>query len=231
MMNIDFHVHTKYSFDSYMNINKIIKIAKIRNLSGIVICDHDRFSYPKLKKEIKQNLDDFILIPGMEIKTDFGDLIGMRINESITSTNFFECVDEIKDKSGISILPHPYRRLKNVDIKKLGKCVDWIERFNSRSTVKQNNKAIELSKALNKPEIVGSDAHLYNEIGRSYVSFKKICTVDDIYKEIISKNVNIVSTISPRRVHYWSSLYGAIRTRNVKPLISGLLKEIRSGFK
>ena len=40
-MNIDFHTHTHYSYDSLMKPEKILSIAKRKGLDGIVICDHN----------------------------------------------------------------------------------------------------------------------------------------------------------------------------------------------
>ena len=37
----DFHIHSKYSFDSFMDIEKIIKVAKKRGIDGIAIADHN----------------------------------------------------------------------------------------------------------------------------------------------------------------------------------------------
>ena len=40
-MKVDFHIHTKYSYDSLMEPDKIIRNAVKRGLDGIVICDHN----------------------------------------------------------------------------------------------------------------------------------------------------------------------------------------------
>lgn len=227
MLNIDFHIHTKYSFDSFMDINKIVKISQQKNLSGIAICDHDYFSFPKLEKELKRTDDDFFMIPGMEIKTDMGDLIGIMITDTIDSNNFFECIDEIKAQGGISILPHPYRRKKDVDVDNIAKSVDWIEVNNSRSTKEQNNHSIELSKRIKKPKIAGSDAHLYSEIGTSYVTVKDIGTIEELINEISRKNVKIISRVSSKKVHYWSSIIGVLKTRRFGEFFKGVKKEIK----
>jgi predicted metal-dependent phosphoesterase TrpH len=214
-----------------MKIDNIIKIAKERDLSGVAICDHNLFSYPKIKKNISTSENDFFIIPGMEISTELGDLIGILITEEIRSSRFFECIDEIKDKGGISILPHPYRRKSKVKISKLAQSTEWIEEFNSRSKSEQNKKSIELCKKLDKPITAGSDAHLYYEIGASYVKIKNVNNIDDIVKEISAKRVETVKNSSSREVHYWSSIIGVLKTRNLGEFTKGVVREIRHGFK
>jgi predicted metal-dependent phosphoesterase TrpH len=211
-----------------MKIDKIIKIAKRNNLSGITICDHNVFSYPKIKKELKNKNENFIMIPGMEIKTEYGDLIGIMLTEEIKLKNYYECIDEIRSQGGISILPHPYRRKKKIDIKKISKKVDWIEVNNSRSSIRQNKNAKELSEALTKPQTAGSDAHLYGEIGRSYISLKEVVSVDEIIKEISKKNIKLKYNISSPSVHYWSSIIGTLKTREFKNFFKGVGRKFKN---
>jgi predicted metal-dependent phosphoesterase TrpH len=116
-------------------------------------------------------------------------------------------------------------------VQKLGRAVDWLEVINSRSTKKQNSMAMELSETLNKPKTAGSDAHLYSEIGTSYITIKKVDTIDEIIKEISNGNIQIAKNISSRKVHYWSSFIGALKTRNFRSFIKGVNKELRSVFK
>jgi len=47
----------------------------------------------------------------------------------------------------------------------LAKAVDLIEVWNARSTVEQNERALQLAGRLQKPGMYGSDAHTYAEIG------------------------------------------------------------------
>ena len=40
-MIFELHIHSKYSFDSLMSLESIIKEAKLRGLDGIAITDHN----------------------------------------------------------------------------------------------------------------------------------------------------------------------------------------------
>lgn len=160
-MKFDLHIHSKYSYDSLMSPEKIIKISKKIGLDGIAVTDHNT-----IKGGIdafKHNKDDFTIIVGSEIKTEFGDLIGLFLNEEITTRKFYEVVDEIKSQGGVSILAHPYRQFNHPE--EFVEKVDFVEGFNARSTKNLNNSSQKLAKKFMKPVTSGSDAHSPFEIG------------------------------------------------------------------
>lgn len=158
----DCHIHSKYSHDSLMRPGQILKQAKKVGLTGVAITDHDTIrgslEARRLEKEI-----GVTVIPGVEVLTDFGDIIGLLVNEEIRSRGWDEVIDEIREQGGVAVLPHPYR--EHPDDPELAKAVDLIEVWNARSTVEQNERALELARRLRKPGIYGSDAHTYAEIG------------------------------------------------------------------
>ena len=84
-LKLDLHIHSKYSFDSLLTVEKIIKTAEKKKMDGIAICDHDSLKGGLMAKKVKT---DLIVIPGEEIKTDFGEIIGYFLNEEIKSNNF-----------------------------------------------------------------------------------------------------------------------------------------------
>ncbi|MDR1156113.1 MAG: PHP domain-containing protein [Bacteroidales bacterium] len=161
-MIIDFHIHTRFSYDSMMSPRKILTIARQRGLDGIVVCDHNTV---KGGLEVqKMNRDnDFMVIAGAEIATDAGDVTGIFLSEEIKSRNFTEVAREIRKQGGKLILNHPYRGhdLSKVDFS----LVDFIEGFNGRTAEADNRKAVELARKYAIPIVAGSDAHLYAEIG------------------------------------------------------------------
>ncbi len=83
-MKMDLHIHSKYSYDSFTSPLKILKTAKKKGLDAISITDHDA-----MKIDYKQFRNaDVIIIPGMEIKTDMGDIIGLFLTEKIQINDF-----------------------------------------------------------------------------------------------------------------------------------------------
>lgn len=158
----DCHIHSNYSQDSLMRPGRILKRAKEVGLTGVAITDHDTIRGSlharKLEKEV-----GVTVIPGVEILTDSGDIIGLFVNEEIRSRGWDEVIEEIRGQGGVAVLPHPYR--SHLDIPRLAKAVDLIEVWNARSTAEQNERALQLAEGLKKPGIYGSDAHTYGEIG------------------------------------------------------------------
>jgi len=129
-------------------------------------------------KALSENKDEeFDLIIGAEIKTDFGDIIGLFLNEDIKSRSFYDVIYEIKSQDGLTVLPHPYRQHKNPE--KIVDQVDLIEGFNARTKKISNDKSYQLAKESECSIIAGSDAHLGFEIGRGVTIVK-----DDIKKSL-----------------------------------------------
>lgn len=159
----DFHVHSSLSNDSFLTPKRIIKLGQLTGLDAIAITDHNTIEGGLQAKSIGHN--KLMVIVGSEVKTDFGDLIGLFLNEEIKSRTFEEVIDEINEQDGMVFLPHPYRRKKfpNIDLLKR---VDLIEGMNARTSEKLNLNAQQLAEELKKPTIAGSDAHFSFELGR-----------------------------------------------------------------
>ncbi|MFA0823673.1 MAG: PHP domain-containing protein [Methanomethylovorans sp.] len=163
-MKLDLHVHSKYSKDSLNKPETIIKMAKKRGLNGVAVTDHGTIKGGMVTKKMNHD-KDFEVIVGSEIKTEYGDIIGLFLQEEIVSRIFIEVAEEIKDQDGLVILAHPYR--KGITFpEKLLERIDLIEGLNARSKKGLNVMALELVKKHKKPITAGSDAHLPFEIGK-----------------------------------------------------------------
>ena len=82
----------------------------MKGLDGIAVTDHNTIrGGVETEKSNKSQLE---IIIGSEIKTEYGDIIGLFLNEEIKSTTFWEVIDEINSQSGLVVLPHPFRKNK-----------------------------------------------------------------------------------------------------------------------
>lgn len=162
----DFHIHSKFSFDSLQSPKKVVKIATLRGLHGIAITDHNTIKggveARRIVNEMKRDLQ---VIVGEEVRTEFGDLIGLFLTEEIKSKQFDEVVDEIKEQDGFVVLPHPFKSMNMIPMNIIDK-LDSIEGLNGRTPSLLNKKAQQIAHKYNVPLIGGSDAHLSREIGR-----------------------------------------------------------------
>ncbi len=173
-MKYDLHIHTHYSACSILKPKAILKIAKKVGLDGIAVVDHNTV---KGGVEVsKANKDrDFKVIPGIEVSTDRGHVLGLYVNKEIKSREFFSVADEIKKEGGIVILAHPFRLMPHLRSKvkgiELGKYLDAIECYNARTSYFGNRNAIKLAKKHDIAKTAGSDAHFSFEIGRCITLF------------------------------------------------------------
>lgn len=160
----DCHIHSNYSHDSLMRPGRILKQAKKMGLTGVAITDHDTIRGSLEARRLEKEIGVTVII-GVEVLTDSGDIIGLLVDEEIRSRRWDEVIDEIRELGGVAVLPHPYR--SHLNVLELAKAVDLIEIWNARSTVEQNERALQLAGKLRKPGIYGSDAHTYAEIGNT----------------------------------------------------------------
>ena len=161
MFAVDFHTHTYHSYDSMMQPEKILRLAKARGLNGIVISDHDTIKGGVECAALNKD-ENFKVYIASEVKTSVGDITGINLKQEITVTNFTEVVQQIKNQGGLVLLVHPYHHHKLDEIN--FDAIDLVEGYNGREFPANNDKAVELAKKYNKPIIAGSDAHVYSEI-------------------------------------------------------------------
>ncbi|MCD6414962.1 MAG: PHP domain-containing protein [Candidatus Diapherotrites archaeon] len=173
-MRLDLHVHTWYSKDGVSPPKKIIKaVTKKREkglLDGIAITDHDM---TKAWKDFR-NLG-FPVVFGEEIKTPRGEILGLFLNEEITSREPMEVLDEIHSQDGLAVFAHPFDKYRKGFRKpeEFAKRIDGVEAFNSRMrTPGGNEKARRFAGAHNLPITGGSDAHIRWEIGNAFTEAK-----------------------------------------------------------
>ncbi len=169
-MKVDFHVHTKYSPDSFSSLKSLKKVFDKKGIFP-VITDHNTIKGAlKFKKMYKE------CIIGEEINTKHGEVIGLFLNEEVPrGLTVHETVDRIRDQGGIVYLPHPFDKarkgLSRFDFK-----ADIVEVFNARVVLQSfNRQAQNYAFKNNLLMASASDAHFARHVGSSYVE------VEDFY--------------------------------------------------
>ncbi|MCW4021389.1 MAG: PHP domain-containing protein [Candidatus Bathyarchaeota archaeon] len=117
MLVLDSYVHTSSSFDSNLNLNRLVKKCKKTGLNTVFLADHNLLASCKKHQEFARS-HGVELIPGVELETDFGDIIGVFPVADLPELSFDfkncksieEFIDFVKEKEGFSILPHPFYR-------------------------------------------------------------------------------------------------------------------------
>ncbi len=165
-MRIDFHVHTRYSPDS---LTRIEDLKRKSEKLGIIPALADHYSVGAHREARSLGMR---FIPGEEILTDKGDLIGLYINEFIPKgIPFLEAVDRIHGQAGLAYLPHmfDYGRSANHATEEEATKVDIVEAFNARCLNDEfNQKAKSFAVKNNLPRAAGSDSHFLFEFGSTW---------------------------------------------------------------
>ncbi|OGJ21661.1 hypothetical protein A3K73_01330 [Candidatus Pacearchaeota archaeon RBG_13_36_9] len=164
-----FHIHTERSSDANLKIPELIDYIVKNKIDYFCVTDHHNFEACRIIEEVlrrKEYKGKTHLIKGIEIKTEYGDVIPCFIKKEIKTRKFAEVVKETKKQKGLLIIPHPFVRHKK--IKFLIKHVDGIEVHNASALKFHNKKAQELG-ARNPSllKISAVDAHCLNELGNA----------------------------------------------------------------
>ena len=207
-MKYDFHTHTKYSSDGYIEPKMLVKVAKKSGLSGIAVTDHNTIKGGLTAKKY-ENFGIEVIV-GSEVLTDKGEVIGLFLTEEIKSTSFLDVVNEIKAQSGVVVLPHPFDRIRSTSIHpgpQDASFIDSVEVFNSRCVRRiYNEKATNFAAENGLNIIAGSDAHFENEIGNAGVKTK----TEDIKEAVLNGDFtvfgsrsNIINPITTKILKMW----------------------------
>jgi predicted metal-dependent phosphoesterase TrpH len=183
-LKIDLHVHSNYSYDSLITPEELVSYSRKRGLHGVAVTDHDRIDGAlKLAKTLSM-----LIIPGMEITSSDGHIIGLNLQEAIPpKLSADETVDKIHEAGGIAIACHPSAFFKGSMAKKhVTKKFDAVEVMNA-SAFPFNHFARrngQIASRLGIAQVAGSDAHYGPEIGYAYTLIDAELDVDKIIKAI-----------------------------------------------
>jgi len=203
MIEADFHIHSRYSFDSLLSPRTIVKTALKKGLSAIAVADHNTIK-GALKTIEAATSTNLIVIPAIELETDAGHVAGLFVEADIETQNIDEVIDEIKKQDGVTVLLHP-TQTHRTNLKEVANKIDVIEALNGRTSRWKNLEAKDLALEFDKPVIAGSDAHLSFEIGCVRTVFKNASnTLENIRKHIINGERTLVGKESPYLVHAFS---------------------------
>ena len=154
------------------------------------VTDHDSVRGCKLTVELASAYPDILVIPGVEISTEQGDMVILGTFELPSYPWTPEVVvDFAKSVGGVSIVAHPFR-MYGMGERARNYKVDAIEVLNGGSSQTANNEAKDLAKSLGLPGTAGSDAHQVSELFSVYTKVESSLDVDEILKAIKKGSVS-----------------------------------------
>ena len=196
-MEVDLHIHTRYSPDSRSRPEDIIKRAVTLGLGAIAVTDHD--SLKGAAAATKLAPDSLIVVPGMELKTEKGDLLALFVSQEVRSKTFADAVDEIRSDDGIAIVPHPGEspKMTRRDIA----LADGLEVFNATLSPRDNRRSLEYATELRMPGFSSSDAHLVMEIGNGTTRVQDSSSLEELRKGLLANPVVLKTIRSNVLIH------------------------------
>lgn len=180
----DLHVHTIYSPDSLITPKELVFYAKKRGLTAVAVTDHNKVEGAlKIAKET-----DFLIIPGTEVSSKDGHIIGLNVSEVIQKgLSADETVDRIHRAGGVAVACHPFALLKGSVGKHVSAKFDAVETINASAFPfnRSVKKAEETADRLMLPRVAGTDAHYGPQVGYAYTVVDAEPNVDAILKAIV----------------------------------------------
>jgi len=172
-LKIDLHVHTCYSEDCATTLGDVILHARNRGLDGVAIADHDTVEGAL---ELVKNRTNLIVIPGIEVSTKQGHILGLNVTVPIArQLDVKETIEQIHSAGGIAVAAHPSAVFKNGMMgmgfgrKFSSYGFDAVEVVNSScSPFWLNGLSRRFAVRMGLPQTAGSDSHLPETIGLAY---------------------------------------------------------------
>jgi hypothetical protein len=157
-------------------------------INCLAITDHNSISGALETKRIAP----FKVIVGEEILTNSGEIIGYFLTEEIPPhLSPEETVKRIKAQGGLVCIPHPcdslrpQSRLQRRALERIMPQVDLVEVSNSRTLLLRDlTRARQLAQGHGLPGTAGSDAHVVQEVGRSYIELPEFNDAEQFRKAL-----------------------------------------------
>ena len=190
---VELHCHTRASFDSLAKPEDIVRICRERGIDRIAITDHNTMAGVAAVQALAPEL----VIPGEEIKTEEGEIIGWFMTEEIPrGLPLNETIARLRAQGAVIGVPHPLDSLRmgsalgRESLLKVIDQVDALEALNARCLRHGDNDAArELAVAHGKLMTAGSDAHAPREIGAAILRMPPFHDADTFRKSLAQARI------------------------------------------
>lgn len=176
-VTIDPHVHSEGSYDGKEPVELILEHLEDISIDIVAVTDHDNIEKSLEAAELSKGYDDIMVLPGIEVSTKHGHLLGLGVEEEIEpGLGLEETVEKVREKGGVAVVPHPFQKTRHGALKRRIKDADAIEVFNAwLFTGMQNRRARKFAEKNDYPKVGASDAHSIGMMGRGYTEI----TIED----------------------------------------------------
>ena len=223
MLTVELHVHSSLSYDGRDSVDLILEQAAAVGLDAIAITDHDEIAASLEAVELAPEFG-LVGIPGMEISSKAGHILGIGIESPVPpGLSFEETVSRIRELGGLAIVPHPYQESRHGVMARISReqlaTADAIEVYNSRLlTGRANRQAERFAREHELPMTAGSDAHISEMVGQAVTHVGTDDRSVDAILEAIEKGA---TTVDGKRTPWHISFRQAA---------GGVKRRVRSGI-
>ena len=172
-MLVDMHLHAlPNSTDSFLTLEEIVSLAKLRGLDAICLTDHDSMGGREFAEEYSRKIG-FPIFVGVEYYSLWGDITAWGIDSfpdhRIEAQTF---IDQVNAAGGFCVSCHPFRNNNRgfEDHLREARGLHGVEVLNGSADMEANRKALRYCRELGLKAIGASDSHVPKQVGK-YVTW------------------------------------------------------------
>jgi predicted metal-dependent phosphoesterase TrpH len=171
-MQIDLHVHTRFSTCSRLSLDEILAHAAGRGLDGVCITDHHSMqALERIVPGLQPN--GLRLFVGQEYSTDDGDFLIFGAAAALAPGMSARCLlAAVAQMGAAAVAAHPFRSQRSIsEFIIRDKLCRIVESVNGRNSAAANQQVDQWRRRYDLIECAGSDAHALEELGRVKTCF------------------------------------------------------------
>ncbi len=210
-MKLDLHMHTRHSRDCTIPVAEVIRICCRRGLDGIAVTDHNTLAGGLEAVAIAP--PGFVVIPGEEVNSTEGEIIGLFLREEIPAgLSPEETAERIRAQGGVVLVPHPFDPIRRSPLKRpalerlvTAGLVDAIEILNARMALRSHNlRGAAFAARVGLPGTAGSDGHSRPEYAHAWTEIAPFATPAEFLANLPAATIG--GDLSPFFVHLLSTV-------------------------
>jgi predicted metal-dependent phosphoesterase TrpH len=202
LIRADLHVHTTYSDDSSITPKTLVEtLVNHSSIKAAAVTDHNSVAGCAAIRQLASAYPDILIIPGVEISTQQGDIVVLGTEELPPQPWTVEgVIDFARETGAVSVVVHPYREWGMGDLARNYR-FDAVEIYNGASSASANKTAKDLAKLMGLPGVAGSDGHQPSDLGTVYTEIQAGLDVDEILRAV-KKGLVKVPPFAWRSIHF-----------------------------
>ena len=227
-MKADLHIHTNFSYDGLPSPEEVVDWALKKKLDCIAITDHGEIEGAIKAYDFAKD-KPILVIPGIEIKSQEGDILGLNLVKKIPDKlSAKETIEKIIELGGFPVIAHPFDYF--LSFRGIENYVSFFQEKGVAIEVLNaaiffdfcNFEAQEFAKKCNLPFTAGSDSHSVEFIGNAYLEIFKenLKTAEAVLEQIKKRDVRI----SFNKISHWEKFSDYLKRNLAKLRLRNLIK-------